>query len=78
MGDRWVINASPVILLAKAEVIQFLPGLCDELAVPSGVVKQVFTTNIVESFRVAIGSLFEIASIILSCFSRCQWTSNCQ
>jgi predicted nucleic acid-binding protein len=41
VGDRWVINASPVILLAKAEVIQFLPALCDELVVPFGVVDEV-------------------------------------
>jgi predicted nucleic acid-binding protein len=39
--DRWVVNASPVILLAKAQVIQFLPLLCDELVIPSGVVDEV-------------------------------------
>ena len=41
MADRWVINASPVILLAKAEVIQFIPKLCDELVVPDGVVAEI-------------------------------------
>lgn len=41
MADRWVINASPVILLGKAEVIQFLPALCDELVIPAGVVGEV-------------------------------------
>lgn len=41
MADRWVINASPVILLAKAEVIQFIPKLCDELVVPTGVVAEI-------------------------------------
>ena len=41
MAERWVINASPVILLAKAEVIQFLPRLCDELAIPAGVVAEI-------------------------------------
>lgn len=41
MGDRWVINASPIILLAKAEVIRYLPRLCEELIVPSGVVDEV-------------------------------------
>jgi predicted nucleic acid-binding protein len=41
VADRWVINASPVILLAKAEVIQFLPGLCGELVIPAGVVAEV-------------------------------------
>jgi predicted nucleic acid-binding protein len=41
VANRWVINASPVILLAKAEVIQFLPRLCDELVIPAGVVDEV-------------------------------------
>lgn len=34
MADRWVVNASPVILLGKAGVIHLLPSLCDELVVP--------------------------------------------
>lgn len=38
MVERWVVNASPVILLGKADVIQHLPSLCDELVVPAGVV----------------------------------------
>ena len=41
MAERWVANASPVILLAKAEVIGFLPRLCDELVIPAGVVGEV-------------------------------------
>lgn len=41
MADRWVINASPVILLAKAGVIQFLPSLCDRVVIPAGVVGEV-------------------------------------
>jgi predicted nucleic acid-binding protein len=39
--ERWVVNASPVILLAKAEVIHLLPRLCAELVVPEGVVSEV-------------------------------------
>lgn len=35
MPDRWVVNASPVILLGKAGVIHLLPSLCDELVVPT-------------------------------------------
>ncbi len=43
MIERWVINASPVILLAKAGVIHLLPRVCDELVIPSGVVGEVAT-----------------------------------
>jgi len=39
--ERWIINASPIILLAKAEIIHLLPQLCDELIVPTGVVQEV-------------------------------------
>lgn len=46
MADRWVINASPIILLAKAEVIQFLPALCEALIVPAGVVNEVHNVHI--------------------------------
>ena len=49
MADRWVINASPVILLAKAEIIQFLPSLCDELVIPAGVVGEVQSGRITDA-----------------------------
>ena len=49
MADRWVINASPVILLAKAEVIQFLPRLCEELVIPSGVVGEVHNVRLTDA-----------------------------
>jgi predicted nucleic acid-binding protein len=39
--ERWVVNASPVILLAKADVIRFLPRLCEELVIPAGVVTEI-------------------------------------
>jgi predicted nucleic acid-binding protein len=43
VSERWVINASPLILLSKAEVIQFLPRVCDELVIPAAVVAEVST-----------------------------------
>lgn len=45
MSERWVINASLVILLSKAGVIDFLPQICDELVIPSAVVAEVSTGN---------------------------------
>ncbi len=41
MPEHWVINASPIILLAKAEVIHLGPALCDKLVIPAGVVEEV-------------------------------------
>jgi len=51
VAERWVINASLVILLAKAEVIQFLPRLCDELVIPAGVVTEVNTGIVTDAGR---------------------------
>ena len=41
MDKCWVLNASPVILLAKAEVIQFVPKVCARLIIPAGTVQEV-------------------------------------
>lgn len=38
---HWVLNASPVILLAKAQVIQFVPQVCEQLVIPDGSVQEV-------------------------------------
>jgi predicted nucleic acid-binding protein len=52
VAERWVINASPVILLAKAEVISFLPRLCDELVIPAAVVGEVHNVHISDAGKV--------------------------
>lgn len=41
MAERWVINASPVILLAKAGVLDLVPQICGELVIPRSVVAEV-------------------------------------
>jgi predicted nucleic acid-binding protein len=51
VAERWVINASPVILLAKAEVIQLLPRLCAELVIPAGVVSEVHNVKITDAAK---------------------------
>ena len=39
--DRWVVNASPLILLGKVEQIPLLGALAGELAVPRAVIREV-------------------------------------
>lgn len=51
MADRWVVNASPVILLGKAGVIHLLPQLCDELVIPAGVVAEVQQGRLADAGR---------------------------
>ena len=41
MAEPWVINASPVILLAKAGLIQHVPALAQQLVVPEPVAEEI-------------------------------------
>jgi hypothetical protein len=41
MSRRWVVNASPLILLGKIGYIALLGKLSDELIVPAGVAREV-------------------------------------
>ena len=54
MAERWVVNASPVILLGKAGVIHLLPDLCDELVVPAGVVAEVKSGRMADAGRACL------------------------
>ncbi len=51
MADHWVVNASPVILLGKADIIHFLPQLCDELVIPAVVVAEVQQGRLADAGR---------------------------
>jgi predicted nucleic acid-binding protein len=51
VSEHWVVNASPVILLAKAGVVHFLPRLCDELVIPAGVVAEVQQGRLADAGR---------------------------
>ena len=41
MNDIWVVNASPLIALAKADRLHLLLDLCKELLVPQAVVAEI-------------------------------------
>jgi predicted nucleic acid-binding protein len=41
VAKRWVVNASPIITLAKIERINLLPQLCDEMVIPQGVADEI-------------------------------------
>ncbi|HEX3628460.1 MAG TPA: DUF3368 domain-containing protein [Verrucomicrobiae bacterium] len=41
MPESWVINASPVILLAKAGLVQYVPQLVKTLVIPQPVVTEI-------------------------------------
>jgi predicted nucleic acid-binding protein len=39
--ERWVVNASPIILLCKISYQHLLPALTDEVVVPQAVVDEI-------------------------------------
>lgn len=41
MDRHWVVNASPVIVLAKVGHVDFLPALCKELVIPSRAAEEI-------------------------------------
>ena len=41
MSEHWVINASPVILLAKVGLIGFVPSIVSSLVIPQPVVEEI-------------------------------------
>ena len=49
--ERWVVNASPIILLGKAGVVHLLPKLCGELVVPEGVLSEVASGQAADAGR---------------------------
>ena len=38
---KWVVNASPLIILAKVDQISLLKDLCEEMIIPFGVKKEI-------------------------------------
>lgn len=41
MSKKWVLNASPLIVLTKIDQIRLLKQLCDDLVVPAGVAGEI-------------------------------------
>ncbi len=41
MTRRWVVNASPLIVLTKINQVHLLFELCDEVIIPSGVAREI-------------------------------------
>ena len=50
MSRRWVVNASPLILLGKIDQLSLLEDLTDELIIPKGVAQEVQVKSMVVHF----------------------------
>lgn len=64
MKERWVVNASPIICLAKAGYIDILKGLADEILIPQGVAFEIQAGDQNDSARISIeNGEFSIQSV---------------
>ena len=54
MPDRWVVNASPVITLAKAGHLALLTALATEVLLPEAVVAEVLAGPVTDPARQAV------------------------
>ena len=54
MSDIWVVNASPVIALAKVDRLHLLHDLCKELLVPEAVVAEILAGPPSDPARLAV------------------------
>jgi len=41
VSRRWVVNSSPLIILARISQLDLLTGLCSEIAIPEGVAQEI-------------------------------------
>lgn len=56
MNERWVVNASPLIVLAKVGYLHLLTALADELVVPQAVVDEINAGPIDDLARVFLAN----------------------
>ena len=60
MGERWVVNASPLIALARAGHADWLAALCDEVVVPAAVRGEVLAGPLDAAAQVLAGDSFAV------------------
>ena len=54
MTDVWVVNASPIIVLAKASRLQLISGSCREVIIPEAVATEILAGPVPDPARQAI------------------------
>jgi predicted nucleic acid-binding protein len=48
VAEGWVVNASPLILLAKVGLVELVPRLTDDLVIPAGVRAEIIATGLAD------------------------------
>ena len=50
MNKNWIINASPIILLGKAELLKTISPLAETWIIPEGVIQEVERKSPIDSY----------------------------
>ena len=60
MSKSWVINASPIILLGKADLLKTISSLAEKWIIPDGVLNEVLAKRPIEPYLAALASDSEV------------------
>ncbi len=60
MSKSWVINASPIILLGKADLLKTISSLAEKWIIPDGVLNEVLAKRPIEPYLTALASDSEV------------------
>jgi predicted nucleic acid-binding protein len=64
MSDRWVLNASPLIVFGKIGRLDLFSQLVEEIVVPRGVAQEILAGPENDSARLAIeGNMFQLVDV---------------
>lgn len=55
MNKNWIINASPIILLGKAELLKAISPLAETWIIPEGVIQEVERKSSIDSYLSCLG-----------------------
>jgi len=64
MSDRWVLNASPLIVFGKIGRLELFRQLAEEIVVPRGVAQEILAGPETDAARTAIeANMFQLVDV---------------
>jgi len=60
MSKSWILNASPIILLGKADLLKTISSLAEKWIIPDGVLNEVLAKRPIEPYLAALASDSEV------------------
>jgi len=66
MSKSWILNASPIILLGKADLLKTISSLAEKLIIPDGVLNEVQAKRPIAPYLAALASDSEVVRVTVS------------